>query len=270
MQSRAQCQGAVYFHLKISEMFLLAFEYNQFNGVIINSDRIPENSEIFSNQLSALLRYTKQQNKAVVWLTLPINLSHLISISTDQGFTFHNCLPEEVTLVFKTNPQDFVPFIPTHSLGAGGLVQNKYGEILVIKEHGARNYKLPGGHIELGEKIEDAVIREVLEETGINTTFDTILGMASTHPYRFGKSNIYIICKLSPLSEDINILDTQEIDDARWITPKDYLADDNNNVFNKYLVKSLLNGKGLVKSTLDLRQFSNLKHEMFLAAPDAP
>lgn len=248
---------------------MLAFEYNQFNGVIINSDQLPENSEIFATQLSALLRHTKQQNKAVVWLTLPIKLSHLISISTAQGFTFHNCLPEEVTLVFKTSPDDFVPFIPTHSLGAGGLVQNEYGEILVIKEHGAKNYKLPGGHIELGEKIEDAVIREVLEETGINTKFNTVLGMASTHPYRFGKSNIYIVCELTPLSVDIDIQDTYEIDDAKWITPKEYLADDNTNPFNKYLVKSLINGKGLVKSALDLTQFSNLKHEMFLADTDA-
>jgi len=205
------------------------------------------------------------RKNAVVWLTLSIDLAHLITIATTQGFTFHNCLPTEVTLVFKSQPQDFVPFVPTHSLGAGGLVQNLKGEILVIREHGATTYKLPGGHIELGEKIEDAVIREVLEETGIPTTFSAVLGMASTHPYRFGKSNIYIVCKLAPLSTQINIQDTQEIDDAKWILPKHYLADNSNSVFNKYLIKSLLNATGLGKSTLDLSQFSKLKHEVFLA-----
>jgi 8-oxo-dGTP pyrophosphatase MutT (NUDIX family) len=244
---------------------LLAFEYNKFNGIIIDSDQIPADIDVFLPQLNALLNHAKQQNKAVIWLTLPIDLAHLITIATTQGFTFHNCLPTEVTLIFKSQPQDFVPFMPTHSLGAGGLVQNSKGEILVIRERGATTYKLPGGHIELGETIEDAVIREVLEETGIQTTFSAVLGMASTHPYRFGKSNIYIVCKLAPLSTQINIQDTHEIDDAKWQLPQDYLADNNNSVFNKYLIKSLLNATGLGKSTLDLSQFSKLKHEVFLA-----
>jgi 8-oxo-dGTP pyrophosphatase MutT (NUDIX family) len=244
---------------------LLAFEYNKFNGIIINSAQIPEDIDVFLEQLSALLSHAKQQGKAVIWLTLPIDLAHLIAIATAQGFTFHNCLPTEVTLTFQFQPENFVPFVPTHSLGAGGLVQNEQGEILVIREREATTYKLPGGHIELGEKIEDAVIREVLEETGIQTTFSAVLGMASTHPYRFGKSNIYIVCKLAPLSTQINIHDTHEIDDAKWILPQHFLADNNNSMFNKYLIKSLLNATGLEKSTLDLSQFSNLKHEVFLA-----
>jgi 8-oxo-dGTP pyrophosphatase MutT (NUDIX family) len=244
---------------------LLAFEYNKFNGIIINSAQIPECIDVFLQQLSELLNHAKSQKKTVVWLTLPIDLAHLITIATSQGFTFHNCLPAEVTLIFKSQPEDFVPFVPTHSLGAGGLVQNAQGEILVIREREATTYKLPGGHIELGEKIEDAVIREVLEETGIRTQFRAVLGMASTHPYRFGKSNIYLVCKLAPLSSPIKIQDPHEIDDAKWILPQVYLADSNNSVFNKYLIKSLLNATGLGKSSLDLTQFSNLKHEIFLA-----
>jgi 8-oxo-dGTP pyrophosphatase MutT (NUDIX family) len=244
---------------------LLAFEYNKFNGIIINSEQLPADIDVFLPKLMALLDHATLQQKSVIWLTLPISLAHLIAAATAQGFTFHNCLPTEVTLIFKSQAQDFVPFVPTHSLGAGGLVQNLQGEILVIREHGATTYKLPGGHIELGETIEDAVIREVLEETGIQTTFSTVLGMASTHPYRFGKSNIYIVCKLVPLSTQINIQDTHEIDDAKWILPQDYLVDANNSSFNKYLVKSLINATGLGKSTLDLSQFSSLKHEVFLA-----
>ena len=244
---------------------MLAFEYNKFNGIIINTAELPEDINMFSQQLSALLSHAKLQKKAVIWLTLPIDLAPLIAVATKQNFTFHNCLPNEVTLVFKSQPKDFVPFVPTHSLGAGGLVQNSRGEILVIREHGATTYKLPGGHIELGEKIEDAVIREVLEETGIQTTFNSVLGMASTHPYRFGKSNIYIVCNLTPLSSQINIQDTHEIEDAKWISSEHYLVDNNNSVFNKYLIKSLLNATGLAKSTMDLSQFSKLKHEVFLA-----
>lgn len=244
---------------------MLAFEYNKFNGIIIDSAEIPHDEDVFLQMLSALLAHARLEDKSVIWLTLPINLAYLIKVATAQGFTFHNCLPTEVTLTYKSLEEDYVPFVPTHSLGAGGLVQNLLGEILVIRERGASTYKLPGGHIELGEKIEDAVIREVLEETGIETTFDSVLGMASTHPYRFGKSNIYIVCKLVPLTTDVNVLDTQEIEDAKWVFPQDYLADSNNSPFNKYLVKSLVNASGLAKSTLDLSQFSKLKHELFLA-----
>lgn len=244
---------------------MLAFEYNKFNGIIINGAEVPNDMGDFLAALSALMDHAKQEKKAVVWLTLSINLSHLITVATEHGFTFHNCLPNEITLVFKSQAEDYAPFVPTHSLGAGGLVQNELGEILVIRERGASTYKLPGGHIELGEKIEDAVIREVLEETGIETTFDSVLGMASTHPYRFGKSNIYIVCKLAPLSTKINIHDTHEIDDAKWVLPEDFLTDKSNSIFNKYLVKSLLNATGLGKSSLDLSQFSKLKHEVFLA-----
>lgn len=49
---------------------------------------------------------------------------------------------------------------------AGGLVFNEAGEFLYIERHGIPD--LPKGKIEKNEKIEDAAIREVSEECGIN------------------------------------------------------------------------------------------------------
>ncbi|WP_408622505.1 NUDIX domain-containing protein [Celerinatantimonas yamalensis] len=40
-------------------------------------------------------------------------------------------------------------------------------------------YRLPGGHIELGEKIETAIIREALEKTGVQAEFQSILGFTT-------------------------------------------------------------------------------------------
>jgi NADH pyrophosphatase NudC (nudix superfamily) len=117
----------------------------------------------------------------------------------------------------------------------------------------------------LGEKLEEGVMREVFEETGVSTHFDGVLALASTHPYKFGKSNIYMVCRLTPLSTDIAIQDTDEIEDAKWIMPDVFLNDVNNSVFNKYLVKSLLSKEGLVKTELDLSKISARKHEVFLA-----
>ena len=245
---------------------MLSHEPDAFNGIIIDTESLPLTVDEFSKDLDKLLLHCEQNGKAVIWLSLPLALAHLVSVATEQGFTFHNCLDDELTLIRKSKTTDIAPYVPTHSLGAGGFVQNAQGEILVIREKGGTTYKLPGGHIELGEKVEEAVIREVLEETGVITDFQGVLALASTHPYRFGKSNIYIVCRLTPLNTKIAIQDTDEIEDAQWVMPEVFLRDENNSLFNKYLIKSLLSKAGLVKTELDLSKISNRKHEVFVAS----
>jgi len=50
---------------------------------------------------------------------------------------------------------------------AGGIVKSENGKFLIIKRWGI--WDLPKGKIEEGEVIRDAAIREVVEETGINS-----------------------------------------------------------------------------------------------------
>lgn len=51
----------------------------------------------------------------------------------------------------------------------GALIFNPEGKILLIKSHKWRGkYVIPGGHIELGEKMEEALKREIKEETGLD------------------------------------------------------------------------------------------------------
>ena len=51
----------------------------------------------------------------------------------------------------------------------GALIFNPVGKIFLMKSRKWRDkYVMPGGHIELGEKIEDALKREIKEETGLD------------------------------------------------------------------------------------------------------
>lgn len=55
---------------------------------------------------------------------------------------------------------------------AGALVFNPEGKVLLVRSHKWSNkYTIVGGHIELGEKMENALKREIKEETGL-TIYD--------------------------------------------------------------------------------------------------
>lgn len=50
----------------------------------------------------------------------------------------------------------------------GVFVFNPQGELLLLRSHKWPGvYVIPGGHVELGERLEDAARREALEETGL-------------------------------------------------------------------------------------------------------
>ncbi len=51
----------------------------------------------------------------------------------------------------------------------GALVFDPQGRLFLMKSHKWKNgWVIPGGHVELGERLEDAVRREVKEETNLN------------------------------------------------------------------------------------------------------
>lgn len=52
-------------------------------------------------------------------------------------------------------------------VGTGILLVNTEGEILIAKRTDNEQWSLPGGSLEIGESLEKCIIRETLEETGI-------------------------------------------------------------------------------------------------------
>mmetsp|Transcript_19637 Transcript_19637/g.18716 ORF Transcript_19637/g.18716 Transcript_19637/m.18716 type:complete len:81 (-) Transcript_19637:320-562(-) len=65
-----------------------------------------------------------------------------------------------------------------------------------------KKWKYPGGLMDPGETIQDAVRREVLEESGVHAKFTGILGMREQTNYKNGASDFYLVCLLVPENED--------------------------------------------------------------------
>lgn len=74
--------------------------------------------------------------------------------------------------------------MPTHILATAGIVLNEKDEVLLVKT--ARDgWAFPGGQVEVGENVMDALKREVMEETGVAVEVGEVFCISSNtgkHP----------------------------------------------------------------------------------------
>lgn len=243
----------------------MEFELDKFNGVIIDPTSLPASRESMVAALEHLTTWQDHEQKSLAWISLPITSAESIPLFTQAGFTFHSCLHNELTFVRKLSNLSFVPFIPTHTVGAGAIVLNDANELLVVRERGSNGFKLPGGHVEAAEQIQDSIKREVLEETGIDTEFHSIVGFSTKHPYQFGKSNLHFICRMKALTYSINILDTDEIEEAKWVPLASYILEPANSLSNRQMVSRIACSEGLAPTDLTGNCGPHKKAEIFLA-----
>lgn len=88
-------------------------------------------------------------------------------------------------------------------------------EILLVKRkpgEGSLLWQFPGGTIESGETAEDAVVRELMEETGAHIRVLDVIGNR-IHPYT-KKFMIYIACEY--LGGDLEVHD-DDLEKAEWV-----------------------------------------------------
>jgi 8-oxo-dGTP diphosphatase len=85
--------------------------------------------------------------------------------------------------LFETSSEDFMESTGNYStssyiVAVSGFIQNETGQVLLVRnEHRSNTYEMPGGRVEPGESMKDAVAREVLEETGIHAEIGDMVGV---------------------------------------------------------------------------------------------
>jgi 8-oxo-dGTP pyrophosphatase MutT (NUDIX family) len=226
----------------------LPFAPDQFGGVIVDPKQLPEDPATFESALSHALETWKSEGARVVWLDVPIERAALVPIAVAAGFVFHHSNEGNLMMTYRLIEDAFIPPHATHFIGVGGVVISARRELLVVCEKHRRSsqryYKLPGGALHPGEHLVDAVLREVLEETGVRASFQSLVCFRHWHGYRYGKSDIYFVCRLSPLSEEVT-RQAEEIEECLWMPVEEYFASDLVSVFNKRIVRAALASPGV-------------------------
>lgn len=107
-------------------------------------------------------------------------------------------------------------------LGVGAIVENARGEWLLVKKtYGGLKgvWSIPAGFVEQAETVTTAVIREVLEETGVVCRVEGIVGFRSGVILNDVSDNMAIFFA-QPLEENPKfILQEREIVEACWMSP---------------------------------------------------
>jgi ADP-ribose pyrophosphatase YjhB (NUDIX family) len=105
-----------------------------------------------------------------------------------------------------------------YNIGVGGAVVRD-GRLLMVRRasrRGRGNWQLPGGYVEPDETIEQAVVREVLEEAGVTAEVEGVVGLRNRYDPESG-NGVYIILALRPIEGEPNA-DAREVDQAGYFS----------------------------------------------------
>lgn len=102
-------------------------------------------------------------------------------------------------------------------VGASVLVQNNQDDVLLVKrlnEPGKDLWAFPGGKVDAGETVEEAAVREVKEETNIDTKLVGLLGSYDI----IGEDYHFItVCYIGEY-EGSEIVPGDDVDDSKWVS----------------------------------------------------
>lgn len=105
----------------------------------------------------------------------------------------------------------------------GAVILNKEMEILLVKSpKWFDKYTIPGGHVELGEDLQAALIREVKEEVGLDIKVKVLLNwQEAIYSKEFYKPKHFIFFDFYCTTERTKVkVDGREVTGYIWVKPE--------------------------------------------------
>ena len=119
--------------------------------------------------------------------------------------------------------------MPQHAyrMSAKVVIRDGEGRLLLLKrsmasKHNAGRWDLPGGKVDAGEQFDEALLREVAEETGLTISLDRVLGAAESALPQWRVA--YIILEGHRVSGEVTL--SSEHDAFVWASPSELGAID--------------------------------------------
>ena len=108
----------------------------------------------------------------------------------------------------------------------GAFIFNAKGELLLLQSHKwPGRYVVPGGHVELGERLEEAVVREAKEETGLDVRdLEFINFQQFIYDPAFWKKRHFIFFDYACQTDGTNVQLNDEAEGFVWAEPHEALT----------------------------------------------